>query len=59
MKPPTYRREVRKFIGVVNYYRGIWERISHTLLPLNNITSSKMNRIISNKLSGLWPVLLY
>ena len=25
MKPPTSLREVRQFIGVVNYYRGIFQ----------------------------------
>ena len=42
MKPPTYRKEVRHFIDVVNYYRNMWERLSHKLLPLTKITSSKV-----------------
>ena len=29
-------------IGVLNYYHDMWERLSHTLSPLTNITSSKV-----------------
>ena len=39
MNPPTSQKEARQFIGVVNYYFGMWERLSHTLAPLTNITS--------------------
>ena len=42
MKPPTSGKEVRHFIGVVNYYRDIWGVSSHTLLSLTNITPSKV-----------------
>ena len=42
MKPPTYQKEVHQFVGVLNYYRGIWARRSHTLAPLTNITSRKV-----------------
>ena len=38
-KPPTSRKEVREFIGVVNYYRDKWPRRSHTLVPLTRMTS--------------------
>ena len=41
MKPPTYQKEVRKFIGVVNYYCNMWPRMSHMLAPLTRITSNK------------------
>ena len=42
MKPPTSRKEVRQIIGVVSYYCNMWERRLHTLLPLTNITPSKV-----------------
>ena len=42
MKPLTYRKEVRQFIGVLNYYRNMWSRLSHTLAPLTKITPSKV-----------------
>ena len=31
MNPPTYRKEVRQFIGVVNCFRDMWPRRSHIL----------------------------
>ena len=42
MNPPTSRKEARHFIGVLNYYRNIWARISHTLVHLTKITPSKV-----------------
>ena len=42
MKPPTSQKEVHQFIGIVNYYRCMWESCSHTLAPLTNITSGKV-----------------
>ena len=41
MKPPTSKKEVRKFIGVVNYYRDMWPRQSHMLAPLTILTFIK------------------
>ena len=41
MKPPTSQKEVRKFIGVVSYYRNMWPRRSHTLVLLTRITPNK------------------
>ena len=42
MKPPTSPKEFRQFIGAVNCYTGMWERRSHNLALLTNITSSKV-----------------
>ena len=33
MAPPTPQKEVRKFIGVINYYRAMWLRQSHMVVP--------------------------
>ena len=38
MAPPTSRKGVRQFIGVINYYRYMWPRRSHTLAPLTKLT---------------------
>ena len=65
-KPPTSRKKIQNFIVVVNYYRNIWARSSHTLLTITNITSNKVNvnglkpkNILLAKLSGLWSSIIY
>ena len=38
---PKTKRELRSFIGVVNYYRDMWVRRSHVLAPLAALTSKE------------------
>ena len=42
---PKNRKELRSFIGIINYYRDMWIRRSHVLAPLASLTSktSKWN----------------
>jgi len=70
ISPPKTKWELRRFIGIVNYYRDMWIRRSEILAPLSAITSKdavwrwtdveqqafeKMKRIISRKMLLAYP----
>ena len=42
LEKPSNRRELRRFIGMVNYYRDMWPQRSHLMAPLSSMTSSKV-----------------
>jgi RNase H-like domain found in reverse transcriptase len=42
IKPPTTHKQLRCFIGLVNYYHNMWPLRSHLLAPLSLLTSSKV-----------------
>ena len=37
--PPKTRKELRSFIGLLNYYRDMWPKRSELLAPLSSLTS--------------------
>ncbi len=39
LAPPKTKRQLRGFIGLVNFYRDMWIRRSHVLAPLAKLTS--------------------
>ena len=42
MAPPKKRKDVRKFLGIVNYYRDMLEKRSDILAPLSRLTSKNV-----------------
>ena len=46
---PKTRRELRSFLGVINYYRDMWGRRSHVLAPLARLTSKKEKFVFQPK----------
>ncbi|XP_068210311.1 uncharacterized protein [Palaemon carinicauda] len=41
IQPPTSRREVQRFLGMVGYYRRFCENLSDEVAPLTSLTSSR------------------
>ena len=41
IKTPKTKKELRKFIGMINYYRDMWRKRSEVLAPLASLTSDK------------------
>ena len=42
MKSPKNTKEVHEFIGIVSYYKVIWDKQSHLLHHLTALTSHKV-----------------
>lgn len=36
LSPPKYVRQVRRLLGMIQYYRDLWKKRSHILAPLSN-----------------------
>ena len=41
LEPPQNQRQLRRFIGMVNYYRDVWRGRSHYLIPLTLMVGTK------------------
>jgi len=67
---PTTKKQLRRFIGMVNYYRDIWACHSETLARLTSLTSkdvkwkwmdvhqksfNKMKKIVAHKVLLSYP----
>jgi transposase InsO family protein len=42
LSAPQNRRQLRHFLGMVNYYRDMWKRRSHIIAPLSALTSKNV-----------------
>ena len=40
LTPPSTKRLLRRFLGMINFYRDMWRRRSHTLAPLTALCSA-------------------
>ena len=49
MQIPTNKREVRHFIGMINYYRDMWIRRSEILAPLTKLCSKNNTFVCSEE----------
>ena len=46
LERPRTTTEVRRLIGMVQYYRDLWPRRSHLLQPFTDVSSGKKNQAI-------------
>jgi hypothetical protein len=46
IKAPTTRKQLRSFIGMVNYYRDMWPKRAELLSPLSALTSSALKKFV-------------
>ena len=42
LAPPTDKRSLRSFLGMINYYRDMWHKRSEILAPLSALSSKKV-----------------
>ena len=47
LAPPRNVKELRRFLGMVQYYRGLWARRSDMLAPLTSLVEECGQTIIS------------
>ena len=49
IKPPTNSKQLKRFLGMINFYRDIWEKRSHILAPLSKLSNAKGKKFIWGK----------
>ena len=48
IKPPTSVKELRRFLGMVQFYRDMWQRRSHILAPLTDLVGEGKKKLAWN-----------
>ena len=41
MKRPTNTKQLRQFLGLINFYKDMWPKQSHNIRPLTQLTNKK------------------
>ena len=49
IKPPSSSKQLKRFIGMINFYRDIWGKRSHILAPLTKLAAETGMSKGSNK----------
>jgi hypothetical protein len=49
LTPPTTKRQLRYFLGMINYYQDMWRRRSHILAPLTAMCLAKAKFVWTDK----------
>ena len=44
MLAPTNKRQLKMFLGMIIFYRGLWPRRSHILVPPNKLVRTKSKK---------------
>ena len=44
LKKPDCVKDVRRLLGIIKYYRDLWERHSHSIAPLTELAEGKKNK---------------
>jgi RNase H-like domain found in reverse transcriptase len=49
LTPPATERQLKRFLGMINYYRDMWQRRSHILAPLTAMCSAEAKFVWNDK----------
>jgi hypothetical protein len=47
--PPRTKKQGRSFLGMINYYKDMWRKRSHLILPLAALSSKSVQFILTEQ----------